>query len=129
MDNAMRPVPSHAPTNETTTLSPEEEARFRAWVAASQIPDADSPQSYYDYRGFWKEFGDKPVRFGVDHFTDTYKRHGHPLFSNESKYATGPGDGGRWAGEALIEPPVASHDSGGLLAALRLRLMSGRGGR
>ena len=88
---------------ETTALSPAEEARFRMWALQNRITDVDSPQSRYDYRGYWKEHGDAPIRFGVDHFTDTYKQHGHPLFSSESKYARGKWDGGQWLGESLLQ--------------------------
>jgi len=91
-----------AQSSETTRLSPDEERRFRAWATTNQIPDVDHPQSFYDYRGYWRDAGDKPVRFGVDHFPDTYKQHGHPTFSVESKYSTGPGDGGRWVGSTFV---------------------------
>ncbi len=87
---------------EVTPLAPSEEQRFQAWARANKITDVDAPQSYYDYRGYWKENGDKPIRFGVDHFTDTYKQHGHPTFSVESKYSKGANDGGRWQGERYM---------------------------
>jgi hypothetical protein len=95
---------------EVTSLSPVDEARFRQWVRQNGIADLDHPDNRYDYRGYWKEHGDKPIRFGVDHFTDTYKQHGHPLFSAESQYSAGPWDGGRWIGEnTLVAPPMPSH--------------------
>lgn len=82
------------------------------WALQNKIADVDAPQSRYDYRGYWKEHGNAPIRFGVDHFTDTYKQHGHPLFSAESKYSRGLQDGGQWIGEdTLIPPPVPSHRS------------------
>lgn len=93
--------------DETTKLSPSEEAAFRAWVRATGIKDVDHPASRYDYRGYWKEVASK----GVDqrkeyadgpHFPDTYKQHGHETFSNESKYSRGPIDGGRWDGETYV---------------------------
>jgi hypothetical protein len=100
-----------ASNNERTPLTPEEEAQFLRWVAANKITDLDAPESRYDYRGYWKEYGNQPIRYGVDHFTDTYKQHGHPLFSSESKYSRGFQDGGGWIGETLIAPPVPSHQS------------------
>ena len=106
----MRPVASHAAGPEVTLLTPSEELRFQRWAQANQIRDVDHPDSYYDYRGYWKEYGDRPIRFGVDHFTDTYKQHGHPRFSTESKYSRGLQDGGRWLSESLIPPPGASHE-------------------
>ena len=96
---------------ETTRLTPREESQFRMWALQNQIADVDSPQSRYDYRGYWKEHGNTPIRFGVDHFTDTYKQHGHPLFSSESQYSRGPQDGGQWIGDTLIAPPMSSHRS------------------
>ena len=104
------PMASHQATSEVTRLSPADEQRFQQWALENRIPDVDSPDSYYDYRGYWKEFGGKPIQFGADHFTDTYKQHGHPLFSSESKYSRGPSDGGRWLGEALIPAPMTSHE-------------------
>lgn len=98
--------------HERTALTPHEEARFQAWARANRITDVDQPGSYYDYRGYWKRYGDTPMRFGVDHFPDTFKQHGHPLFSAESLYSRGPHDGGRWIGETLVPPPLASHAQG-----------------
>ena len=82
---------------EVTRLAQPEELAFRAWAQKNGITDVDTPGSFYDYRGYWKAHGDVPVRFGVDHFPDTFKQHGHPTFSNESQYSAGPADGGRWA--------------------------------
>ena len=89
---------------EITRLSPQEEAAFQAWAKANGITDVDDPRSRYDYRGYWKERGSAPVKFGVDHFTDTYKQHGHPTFSVESQYSAGSHDGGRWNDEQFIPP-------------------------
>ena len=87
-----------APKPETTRLSKAEETRFQKWAAANKITDLDHPQSFYDYRGYWKSTGGKPRKPG-DHFPDTFKQHGHPTFSVESQYAT-PNDptAGRWLG-------------------------------
>jgi hypothetical protein len=89
---------------EQTVLTPAEEAQFQRWARTNRITDVDDPRSRYDYRGYWKEHGDAPMRFGVDHFTDTYKQHGHPTFSQESQYSAGPFDGGRWLGESFVPP-------------------------
>lgn len=87
---------------ETTTLSAGDEARFQSWAKRNQITDVDHPDSHYDYRGYWKANGDTPIRFGVDHFPDTYKQHGHPTFSVESQYSRGPNDGGSWNGDTFV---------------------------
>lgn len=100
-----------AAPRERTVLSPSDEARFRMWALQNRITDVDAPDSYYDYRGYWKENGDRPVRFGVDHFPDKYKQHGHPGFSVESQYSRGLFDGGQWIGDdTLVPPPVPSHE-------------------
>lgn len=98
---------------EITQLSPEDELRFQQWARQNKIADVDRPGSYYDYRGFWKQMGSVPVKFGQDHFPDTYKQHGHPTFSQESKYSKGAFDGGMWLNDdtLLEQPPMAvSHD-------------------
>jgi hypothetical protein len=87
---------------ETTDLTPGEEKQFQAWAKASGIRDLNSPDAHYDYRGFWKSTGGAPIRWGKDHFPDTFKQHGHPTFSNESEYAKG--DGGSWQGETFVPP-------------------------
>jgi hypothetical protein len=89
---------------ETTHLAPQQEAAFQQWARTQGITDANDPAANYDYRGYWLQNGDKPVRFGVDHFPDTFKQHGHPTFSVESKYSTNPTDGGRWNGETYTPP-------------------------
>lgn len=99
--------------NETTQLTPLEQALFQKWISDNKIPDVDHPDSHYDYRGFFKQEGPKPVRFGIDHFTDTFKQHGHPTFSQESKYSRGPSDGGMWVNDTFIPQPklVPSHST------------------
>lgn len=95
---------------ETTRLTPQEEMLFRIWAVSNGIKDVDAPQGRYDYRGYWKEHGMAPMQFGVDHFTDRYKQHGHPLFSSESQYSRGVWDGGQWLpGDVLVPPPMPSH--------------------
>ena len=98
---------------EVTTLAPQDEQAFRAWVTANKITDVDAPQSKYDYRGYWKDIasagGDQRKTYeDGPHFPDTYKQHGHPTFSVESKYSTGANDGGRWDGETFIPPTPVS---------------------
>lgn len=94
---------------ETTKLSPLEEALFAAWTKANGIKDADKPESFYDYKGFFKATNGKNHPPGaIEHFPDTFKQHGHPTFSVESKYSKGPHDGGMWAGDKYIpQPPMA----------------------
>lgn len=95
--------------SERTTLTPVEERAFRVWAQANGITDVDAPQSRYDYRGYWKQVaakgGDETKQYeDGPHFPDTFKQHGHPSFSVESKYSAGPWDGGRWVGEDFVPP-------------------------
>ncbi len=94
--------------DETTRLGEDEERAFQAWAKKNNIRDVDHPDSHYDYRGFWKDSGGPAIKGGVDHFPDTYKQHGHPTFSRESKYSKGEGDGGRWVGEDFVPAPKYS---------------------
>jgi hypothetical protein len=89
-------------SSETTHLTDSEEQAFRTWARENNIKDVDHPDAHYDYRGFWKDNGGPRIRGGVDHFPDTYKQHGHPTFSVESKYSSGDEDGGHWQGERFI---------------------------
>lgn len=90
---------------EVTTLTPAEEDAFRRWLRASQITDAEQPDAYYDYRGLFKELKGKAVPTSKDrHFPDTYKQHGHPTFSVESRYSKGTNDGGLWEGDKYVAP-------------------------
>jgi len=92
------------PPSETTALTPKEEEQFQAWAVANTIKDLDHPDSHYDYRGYWKDTNGAvyPPPAGAGHGPDTYKQHGHETFSVESKYSTGPGDGGHWDGDTFI---------------------------
>jgi len=87
------PVPG-----ETTPLTPDEEKQYQTWLTTNKIEGADEPDSYYDYRGYWKDTKGAPYPppGGKGHGPDTYKQHGHPTFSVESRYSTGPNDGGHW---------------------------------
>ena len=87
----------------TTKLNPREEFEFRQWykkLAEKKRlnPDYDAKEHYYDYRGFWKN-EDRDAILNNDpnaHFTDKYKKPGHPTFSNESIYSKGNTIGGNW---------------------------------
>lgn len=62
--------------------------------------DLDHPDSHYDYRGAFLAGLGRGASTG--HFPDTFKQHGHPTFSVESKYSAGPGDGGSWRGDTFV---------------------------
>jgi hypothetical protein len=89
---------------ETTPLPREKEREFREWIRKNRVSDLDHPRSFYDYRG---AFLAGVSRGGEGHFPDTFKQHGHPTFSVESKYSAGPNDGGRWEGEKFIRRATA----------------------
>ncbi len=95
------------PQAETTTLSPDEERQFQAWVSANKTAPGvrNYQEAPYDMRGFWQDKKARAAWKPGEHFPDTYKQHGHPTFSVESKYSKGPNDGGRWEGETFV-PPV-----------------------
>lgn len=85
--------------DERTPLNPRQEQQFRAWAKAGGIKDVDHPDSHYDYRGAFLS----GVKAGPDaHWPDTFKQHGHPTFSEESRYSSGPGDGGTWNGDTFV---------------------------
>src|SRR5438874_2498689 len=89
--------------SEVTPLTPDEEIAFRQWAAQNGIENYDHPDAHYDMRGFWKATGGAPHLPGSQmHFPDTFKQHGHPTFSVESQYSTGPYDGGRWVSDNYV---------------------------
>lgn len=100
-------------SKEETFLSPLQEVLFRRWIAANKdvpgIQGWDQPDARYDIRGFFADKERLADWKPGDHGPDTYKQHGHPTFSVESKYSRGLQDGGQWIGEALIDPPMPSH--------------------
>lgn len=52
-----------------TSLSPMNEALFKAWAKANQIKDPDSPDDHVDYRGIYKMTGGKILPNGqLDRF-------------------------------------------------------------
>jgi hypothetical protein len=90
-------APGTSELNMTTQLSEPDEAAFRQWVAANNVPfnpDRTVGQDY-DMRGFWQglQRGDPRAKTGIDpndqrlHFTDTWKTPYHESFSGESKFA------------------------------------------
>ncbi len=79
---------------ETTDLG-DREGEFQAWAKKNNIRDVDHPDSFYDYRGYWNQYGSRPHQQGT-HFTDEFKQHGHPAFSGESNYSKSFADGGHW---------------------------------
>lgn len=83
-----------------TVIPPEREREFREWAKRNQIRDLDHPDSKYDYRGaFMGGIGSEVSKVdGLPHWPDTFKLPGHPTFSVESQYSTGPNDGGTWGG-------------------------------
>src|SRR6266700_1070392 len=84
-------VPPAKPPSETTRLAPAEEQRFQQWTHDNGITNVDHPDAHYDMRGFWHATGGAPHPPGAEqHFPDTFKQHGHPTFSVESKYSRGP---------------------------------------
>lgn len=91
-------------SSETTALSAPDEAAFRAWAQANHINDVDAPDAFYDYRGFWQDQEARDRWQVGDHFPDTYKQHGHPTFSVESRYSRDGMDGGRWQDETFVPP-------------------------
>lgn len=103
--------------DEITHLNDADEKRFRSWASKNRISDVDSPDSHYDYRGFYQQNPNARVRFGMDHFPDTFKQHGHPSFSVESQYSAGPYDGGSWNDDTYVpqaRTPAAHVDMGAL---------------
>ncbi len=109
---------------EITRLAPPEEAAFQQWAQQSGIRDLD--RAAYDYRGFFKDNGPVKYEWGKDHLPDTYKQHGHESFSQESKYSTGPSDGGMWLTDdiQLQQPPMAVSHEQDPIVRLRQRIMA-----
>lgn len=90
-----------------TQLSPEQEQAYQAWKQQNAPRDSGAD---YDLRGAFQA-GVRPAgpEAGADagHFPDTFKKPGHPTFSNQSQYAPARPDlAGFWQGENYI-PPVA----------------------
>lgn len=84
--------------NFATTLPPDQEQSFGAWVRENNVPfdpKATGPQDY-DMRGFYKglQSGDPKAKSAIDpndqklHYPDYWKTPYHETFSNESQWAT-----------------------------------------
>jgi len=95
--NFSRNAPYAKPANNyLTSLPPEQEKEFQAWVKKNNVPFDPSPTADYDMRGFYKAMkaGDPRASTGVNqndgklHFGDTFKTPYHKSFSNESQWAT-----------------------------------------
>jgi hypothetical protein len=110
---------SRAPSAEATRLSEGDERSFQAWAKRNNVRDVDHADSHYDYRGYWQENPRANIRGGVDHFPDTYKQHGHPTFSTESRYSQGRGDGGNWLGEEYFPGVPGAHEPAAASAPMR----------
>lgn len=101
----IEPDPALQQKAETTKLTPLEEVLFKNWAVANGIKDVDEPNNFYDYRGFFKHTNGQVHPPGSsEHFPDTFKQHGHPTFSHDSKYSKGPLDGGMYAGDTDFLP-------------------------
>lgn len=116
-----RPLTFGGPTLEQTmseakrtTLSADEEQKYRAWlerIGMTRARGYNMDDSYtgddYDLRGFFEKYGpvDMNVR-GGQHFTDEFKLPNHETFSNESRFAVGDATGfaGHWQGDTYIRP-------------------------
>ena len=78
----------------------QEGGNFETWYAniskkLGLNPNPDDSNQQYDYRGFYKKFGNVQMNKG-EHFTDEFKLPGHPTFSIESKYSNPKTLGGNW---------------------------------
>lgn len=87
--------PYTAPGWQMTTLPPDQEAQFRQWLSANQVPFNPNDQvADYDMRGYWRDIaasGGTQTQVNPNdhqlHFPDTYKTPYHRSFSAESRNA------------------------------------------
>lgn len=95
-----------------TFLPPDQEAQFRQWVAANNVPfRPEIADQDYDMRGFWKalQAGDPRAASAINpndqalHFPDVWKTPAHQSFSRESQYALP--DAPMWIDEARLAAP------------------------
>ena len=101
-----------------TKLSPEDEAKYQAWVqgkknaAGGNIADDEGD---YDVRGWWKA-GAETSENG--HGSDQWKKPSHPTFSDESIYSNDKNRGGHWTqlgdGQWGFAPGPANLKNGGI---------------
>jgi hypothetical protein len=61
------------------SLSPMEEALFKAWTKANQIDDPDTPGDIVDYRGIWKASGGLVLPHGELKRDAEMQNHQHKL--------------------------------------------------
>lgn len=101
-----------APTVYNTALQPDQEAAFRQWVGANQVPfNPALPVSDYDMRGFWQALqqGNPIAQSAVDpndqrlHYPDYWKTPYAATFSSESQWAN-PQTAPRWNGDLYQLP-------------------------
>jgi hypothetical protein len=101
-DSIINRAPDKDPRDMTdqynTKLTPEEEAEYQKWAAElSKKAGRDISGDTYDYdmRGAFKGGAGQSGDNG--HFPDTYKKPGHPTFSDQSIYHGVDGhEGGHW---------------------------------
>jgi hypothetical protein len=80
-----------------TRLSPKDEIAFLMEKARSPFKDDSGVD--YDYRGFYKKYGNLTPQATNGHLTDEFKYPNHPTFSIESKYYNGQPNAIDWSKE------------------------------
>jgi hypothetical protein len=70
-----------------TILSPQEETSY--FFQKANSPFAQDSGIDYDYRGFYKKYGNLSPQATNGHLTDEFKLPNHPTFSVESRYYNG----------------------------------------
>ena len=83
--------------NYRTKLNSKEESKFLKW--RSTLPENLQNENDYDLRGYYKEYGNKPIPKGIEpHLTDEFKLPNHPTFSENSRYYNDETNylGGKW---------------------------------
>ena len=70
-----------------TPLSIQDEIQFQ--LNKYNSPFRNDSGIDYDYRGFFKKYGNLNPQATNGHLTDEYKKPNHPTFSIESNYYTG----------------------------------------
>lgn len=95
LEQAIQGIRSGRPGAYETKLTPDEEEKFQDWKTKNAPKDSGVD---YDLRGAFKS-GAQPAANG--HWPDKFKKPNHPLFSNESQYATP--DAPKWQGNKLVD--------------------------
>ena len=88
--------------NYKTKLNSKEESKFLKW--RSTLPENLQNENDYDLRGYYKEYGNKPIPKGIEpHLTDEFKLPNHPTFSQNSRYYNDETSylGGKWENGSL----------------------------